>query len=117
MRSELQNYASYPGHTCCDIQSSKVQALALCRWCGAYANINHILLDYPAANKLYNMITERLDKEITPADRIFSMVKGIALVLWITNFAVYKAHLMATDGNVGALDMVLKGVVNLYNRE
>ncbi len=95
----------------------KVPALAFCRWCGAYANINHILLDCLATNKLYDMITERLDKEITLVDRIFGMVKGIALALWITNFAIYKAHLMATDGNVGTLDMVLKDVANLYNRE
>ncbi len=95
----------------------KVPALAFCKWCGAYANINHIFLDCPATNKLYDMITEKLDKEITPVDRIFGMVKGIASVLWITNFAIYKTHLMATDGNVGALEVVLRGIVNLYNRE
>ncbi len=95
----------------------KVPMLAFCGWCGAYANINHIFLECQATNKLYDMITEKLDKEITPADRIFRTVKGIALVLWITNFAIYKAHLMAMDGHVGALEMVLKGIANLYHRE
>ncbi len=76
----------------------KDPTLAPCFYCGALADINHVLLDCNATTMLIHQeICESLDVEITPEEWILGHSHLVNPVIWLTNFTLYKAHLMATE--------------------
>ncbi len=75
----------------------KDPTLAQYFYCGALADINHILLNYTITMLLYENVCESLDVEITPTEWILGHSCLVNPVIWLTNFTLYKAHLMATE--------------------
>ena len=76
----------------------KCPKLAECWWCGGLANIDHILIDCPQTILLLDFIRFKINLPLTPRDRVFGIFGTDALIVWLINFAIYKAHLMAMEG-------------------
>ncbi len=87
--------------------------LSECAWCGERASIDHILLTCSQSNQLYAWVSLRLDQKFSLVQCIFSGT-NVDLVIWVTNFAIYKAHLMAVDGLGTNLFSVAIDLFHLY---
>ncbi len=94
----------------------KVASVALCSWCGSRADIDHILLTCPDTLVLYTWIQDILEIEISPKHRILGC-GVISPVIWVTNFAIYKAHLMATSGYRGPLQDIARQMYKCYTNK
>ncbi len=68
-----------------------------CFYCGALADVTHILLDCTATMLLHQHVCKSLAVEITPTKWILGHSHLVNPVIWLTNFTLYKAHLMATE--------------------
>ncbi len=69
-------------------------------WCGARASISHILIDCPETVALHNFIESKsvILLQDMKAYWIFGLKSNsLNPIIWITNFVIYKAHLIATD--------------------
>ena len=92
----------------------KCPQLAKCWWCGGLANIDHILIDCPQIILLLDFIKSKIDLPLMPRDRVFGILGMDALIVWLVNFAIYKAHLMAVEGLSPDMLQVLHEIVKLY---
>ncbi len=88
------------------------RALQWCAWCGARALISYILVEYPETVALHNFIESKVifPLQDMKACWIFSLKSnGLNPIIWVTNFVIYKAHLIATDGKgVNLQDLFLQ---------
>ncbi len=74
-----------------------------CAWCDEEATLEHILLlcRYTQQAKTHLHGKGLLPHKLKPAAWIFGHAQvTVNPVIWITNFAVYKAHLCACDHNI-----------------
>ncbi len=84
------------------VASCKQPKLQWCAWCGVKVSIMHILLKCPETQRLHNFVIETNvfgTNSLGKLSWIFGLItQALNLVIWITNFMKYKAHLMALDG-------------------
>ena len=57
------------------------------------AGINHILLEYVETDQVYDWIIDKIGTDILKRNHILGQFLGIDLLIWVVNFAIYKAHL------------------------
>ncbi len=79
------------------VKIRKDPILTLCFHYGALADINHTLLNCNATMLMHQEICESLDVEIAPQEWILGHSCLVNPVIWLTNFMLYKAHLMAME--------------------
>ena len=73
-------------------------ALSRCGYCGGRANIEHILLECSSTQLLHCLVMIQIG-QINPITWIFGGAgKQCDPVIWVCNFAIYKAHLMHCHG-------------------
>ncbi len=89
-------------------------SLSMCHWCKAEkADVDHILWSCPETQLLYTWIQDQMQVALTAKNRILGGSE-IDQIIWITNFAIYKAHLMAVDGYTGSLMNVAHELYKMY---
>ena len=91
--------------------------LATCGWCGDYANIDHILLRCLETTALVDKVCHATGMELTLIDRVFGTLCSGAPVVWILNFAIYKAHLIQCDETNIDIVEIFKHTAQLYQTE
>ncbi len=74
--------------------------LSKCLWCGEVANIDHLFLMCPASTLVYNLVSSRCNLDLTLLQRIIGIAQNTNPILWVANFAIYKAHLQGCEGIV-----------------
>ncbi len=75
--------------------------LVWCSWCGAEGSLEHILLHCPNTKYLHDKICQNspLPWKMKSKSWIFGLEKSaLNTIIWISNFAIYKAYLAACDG-------------------
>ncbi len=92
----------------------KYPKLAEYWWYGGLANIDHILIECPQIILLLDFVKSKIDLPLTLRDRVFGILGTDALVIWLVNFTIYKAHLMAVEGLSPDMLWVLCETVKLY---
>ena len=95
----------------------KCPKLAKCWCCGGLANIDHILIDCPQMVLLLDFVRSKIDLPLMPRDRVFGILGTDAPIVWLVNFAIYKAYLMAMEGLSPDMLQVLNEVVKLYQHD
>ncbi len=85
-------------------------------WCGGLANIDHIFLVCPASALVYDLVSSKYNTDLTPTQRIFGAAHHVNLVLWVANFAIYKAHLQGCEGIVVTPKVVFQNEVRKYKQ-
>ncbi len=76
----------------------KDPVLNVCSFCGMRVNIDHILLYCPYTTNLHRIIMDKMGL-VNQLTWIFGGAgKKWDLVIWVYNFAIYKAHLMCSHG-------------------
>ncbi len=78
----------------------KDKNLTKCLWCGEVANINHLFLKCPVSTLVYDLVNSRCNLDLTLSQRIFGIAQNTNLILWVANFAIYKAYLQGCEGIV-----------------
>ncbi len=74
----------------------KDPVLSICLFCGMRANIDHILLCCPYTTNLHRIIMDKMGL-VNQLTWIFGGAgKKWDPVIWVCNFAIYKAHLMCS---------------------
>ena len=82
----------------------KEEILSVCVWCGDVASLEHILFLRSGTKALCCFILTRLFKNLHPHQWIFgSETRHLDLVLWLANFTIYKAHLLAVHLQICSL--------------
>ena len=76
----------------------KDNTLAKCFWCGEEASIDHLFLKCPVSALVYDLVSSKCNPDLTLPQRIFGIAQNTNPILWITNFAIYKAHLQGCEG-------------------
>ena len=67
-------------------------------WCGARANIEHILLHCNKTRQLRIYIQKAIGKVEVDSWIFCGSGKSSDTVIWISNFVIYKSHLLACHG-------------------
>ncbi len=73
-----------------------------CAWCGHKCSLEHLLLECPVTVKVkkHLCLHKILPKDPSPWAWIFGSIKtDLNPVIWLVNFALYKAHLCVCDGS------------------
>ena len=91
--------------------------LAICGWCGDYANIDHILLRCLETTALVDKVCHATGMELTLIDRVFGTLCSGTPVVWILNFAIYKVHLIQCDGTKVDIVEIFQHTAQLYQTE
>ena len=93
------------------------KALELCRcvFCGTQADLGHILLRCPATQQLYSWVCGTLDIELETFHWILGYSKAINPAIWLTNFALYKMHILAVEGHAVVLRDIAQAVYKSYH--
>ncbi len=65
------------------------------------------------SNHLYAWVSQKLDQDFSQVQHIFSGTT-VDPVIWVTNFAIYKAYLMVVDGLGTNLFSVAIDLFHLY---
>ncbi len=71
----------------------KDNTLAKCLWCGEEANIDHLFLKCPVSALVYDFVSSKCNLDLTLPQRVFGIAQNTNLILWVANFAIYKAHI------------------------
>ncbi len=71
----------------------KNEQLECCHWCGEKADLNHILLDCVSSDLVYSAVEWIADIDLELQQWILGVLQMVNLLIWITNFSIYKAHL------------------------
>ncbi len=66
---------------------------------------------------LLDFVRSKIDLPLTPRDRVFGILGTDAPIVWLVNFAIYKAYLMAMEGLSPDMLQVLNEVVKLYQHD
>ena len=64
-------------------------------------------------NRLYTWVSAKLNQDVTCTNHVFRGT-SVDLVIWVTNYAIYKAHLMAVDGLGMSIFSVAIDLFQLY---
>ncbi len=93
------------------------KALELCRcvFCGTQADLGHILSRCPATQQLHSWVCGALDIELETFHWILGYSKAINPVIWLTNFALYKMHILAVEGHAVVLRDIAQAVYKSYH--
>ncbi len=89
--------------------------LCSCQWCSEVANIDHILVHCVETNCIYSMLENVLDLSFLKWERILGTYSNRNPVLWVVNFAIYKAHIQWCEGVAMDLLDVVHGECDKYS--
>ena len=72
-----------------------------CAWCGCDATLEHILLQYPNSRCLHASVYSKIKaSSFSDETWIFGHMNAkFNPIIWITNFCIYKCHLVACQGS------------------
>ena len=72
----------------------------VCFICSGVANLHHVLLECSGTVSLHNFIMKTLEVDWPNKYWIFgSMSIYYNPVIWVSNFSIYKAHLLSVNGD------------------
>ena len=80
-----------------------------CAWYSDLATLEHILIQCPSTIEVHKQISKCLHKKFKDHTWVFGLrTTSLNPVIWLANFAIYKSHLIACDGDkVQLWDQVL----------
>ncbi len=94
--------------------------LQWCIWCGEMASLEHILLNCCETKKVHSWVVEHFPlPKLLAKHWIYGLPdKQFNPVIWITNFTIYKCHILACQGTsvspVTQLDSECARYSNIY---
>ncbi len=80
----------------------KEENITWCAWCGMEGSLEHILLDCPETRGIHKFLcwNSAIQCNLACKAWIFGTTNPVLNpIIWVTNFVIYKAHLMACDGS------------------
>ena len=80
------------------------------------ANLAHVLVKYPCTENTHNQVTTAMNLTIKAEEWILGHSQAVNPVIWLTNFALYKLHLMAAEGLEVHLSHIVTEIFSLYTR-
>ncbi len=100
-------------------QGLKKPKLNICLWCGGGGNLEHFLFSCREVKSVCDFILSKNSKLISPwSDCIWcfgALKTNLNLIVWVVNFAVYKAMINACeDNNLGQLKEVVNSECSKY---
>ncbi len=78
------------------------------------ANLVHVLLKCPCTENAYNQVTTAMNLTIEAEEWILGHSRAVNPMIWLTNFALYKSHLIAAEGLEVHLSCIVTEIFSLY---